>query len=140
MEKPEILLIDTTNLYSGVIYHGVEHKILKSGKFLFLTTDVNMGEIARVIKRNLDWDDEKIKELIANTPVITIPSSVYSTKLFEANDLIGKRDPKDVPLVALALRIENDGIFSSDTDFEVVKDRFRIWKGSELLKFVGEKS
>ena len=139
MEKPEILLIDTTNLYSAIIYHGVEHKILKSGKFLFLTTDVNMGEIVRVVKRNLDWSDEKIKELIANTPVSAIPSSVYSSKLSEGNDLIGKRDPKDVPLVALALRIENDGICSSDTDFEVVKDRFRIWKGSELLKFVEEK-
>ncbi len=136
MEKPEVLLIDTTNLYSAIIYHGVEHKVLKSGKFLFLTTDINMGEIAKVIRRNLNWSDEKIKELITNVPVTTLPNSVYSSKLAEANDLIGKRDPKDVPLVALALSIENDGIFSSDTDFEVVKGRFRIWKGSELLKFV----
>lgn len=136
MEKPEVLLIDTTNLYSAVIYRGVEHKILKSGKFLFLTTDINMGEIVKVIKRNLNWNDEKIRGLITNVPVTTIPNSVYSSKLAEANDLIGKRDPKDVPLVALALSVENDGVFSSDTDFEVVKGRFRIWKGSELLKFV----
>lgn len=140
MKKPEILLIDTTNLYSGIIYHGVEHRILKSGEFLFLTTDVNMEEIAKVVKRNFDWSDEKVKELVSNTPVITIPIAVYSSKLSEANDLIGKRDPKDVPLVALALSMENDGIFSSDTDFEVVKYKFRIWKGSELLKFIEEKS
>jgi predicted nucleic acid-binding protein len=56
-------------------------------------------------------------------------------KLKEADELIGKRDRSDVPLVALALTISgHDGIRSTDKDFEVVKGRFKVWKTRELLK------
>jgi len=34
----------------------------------------------------------------------------------------------------LALKIENhDGIWSTDKDFEAVKNRFKVWKTRELL-------
>ena len=68
-------------------------------------------------------------------PVLVVPSDFIEGKLKEADELIGKRDKSDVPLVALALTVPgHDGIWSSDKDFEVVKDQFKVWKTRELLK------
>lgn len=136
IDSPEILLIDTTILYSGLAYNGVEHKVIKSGKFLFVTTDLNIVELQRVIKRNLGWEDSKINELIRNASIMIFTQKVYGRALQKADFLIGKRDKADVPLVALALSIESDGIFTSDSDFEEVEKIFKLWKGRELLALI----
>jgi len=68
-------------------------------------------------------------------PVLVANNDILESKLNEANELIGKRDKSDIPLVALALTLkDHDGIWSSDKDFDVVKGRFKVWKTRELLK------
>jgi predicted nucleic acid-binding protein len=68
-------------------------------------------------------------------PVLVANNEFIASKLVEANELIGKRDRSDVPLVALALTLANhDGIWSSDKDFDELKGRFRVWRTRELLK------
>jgi predicted nucleic acid-binding protein len=68
-------------------------------------------------------------------PVLVASHDFIKGKWGEADDLIGKRDKSDIPLVALALAIEgNDGIWSTDNDFDVVRGRFKVWKTRELLK------
>ena len=129
-------MVDTTILYSALVYNGVEHKVIKSGKFLFVTTDLNIAELERVIKRNLKWEDNKISELVKTMPIMIFTQKVYGRALQKADFLIGSRDKGDVPLVALALSIESDGIFTSDKDFEEVEKIFRIWKGRELLTLI----
>ena len=53
----------------------------------------------------------------------------------EAEKIIGNIDPKDVPFVALALAIENEGIWSNDKHFEEIK-QIKIWKTSDLLEYI----
>ena len=134
MDVPEILVVDTTILYSSLVYNGVEHKIIISGRFLLLTTDFNMAELVKVIKRNLNWSDKKVEDLIKSIPIIIFTPKTYGNSLQKADSLIGKRDLSDVPLVALALSTENDGIFTSDRDFEDVEKLFKIWNGCLQMK------
>jgi len=55
--------------------------------------------------------------------------------LEEANKLIGSIDPNDIPFVALALAVENDGIWSSDKHFKRIKG-IKVWKTSDLLVYL----
>ena len=42
-------------------------------------------------------------------------------------------DPKDTPFIALALAVENDGVWSEDRRFEQ-QSRVKVWKTKELLR------
>jgi predicted nucleic acid-binding protein len=54
----------------------------------------------------------------------------------QAEHLIGKKDPKDVPFNAVAFALTVDGTWSNDGDFES-QSLFKVWKTVELaLNFV----
>ena len=48
-----------------------------------------------------------------------------------------KIDPDDTPFIALALAVENDGIWSDDKHFEQ-QNRIKIWKTGALSKSIEE--
>jgi len=132
--KPLILLADTTVLYSGIVYNGLESKVLKSGKYIFITTGYNILETCKtlMLKRNISYKDAA--GLLKSFPIIVVRHDIYKENMKKAEELIGFRDKFDVPIVALALSLKShDGIWTSDKDFEVVENRFRIWKSRELI-------
>lgn len=131
--KPFILLVDTTVLYSGLVYKGLENKVLRSGEYIFITTEDNILETCRILmlKRMMSYEDAI--GLVKSVPIIVVRRNLYDDKMKEAKELIGFRDKFDMPMVALALSLKNhDGIWTSDKDFEVVTNRFKIWKSREL--------
>jgi len=133
--RPRVLLVDTTVLYSAIVYKGLENKVLFSGDYIFVTTDFVISEIQRVIIAKRGLSRQEARKMISFIPVVVASSDFTQEKLKEADELIGKRDRSDVPLVALALTIPgHDGIWSTDKDFEVVRGRFKVWKTRELLK------
>jgi predicted nucleic acid-binding protein len=135
ISRPRVLLADTTVLYSALIYRGLENKVLFSGDYVFVTTEFVISEIQRIVIVKRGLSRPEAQRMIRSMPVLVSPSDFIKDKLKEANELIGKRDSSDVPLVALALTVSgHDGIWSTDKDFEVVKDRFKVWKTRELLK------
>jgi predicted nucleic acid-binding protein len=132
---PLLLLADTTVLYSGLAYRGLENKVLTSGDHVFVTTEYTVAELYRILtsKRRLTRLDAL--DLIRSMPVLVTGRDFFEDNWEEASGLIGQRDWSDVPLVALALTIEDhDGIWSSDKDFDVVRGRFKLWRTRELLK------
>ena len=46
-------------------------------------------------------------------------------------------DIEDVPFIALALSIGNDGIWSDDNHFQKQK-KIKIWKTEEVIKMLGK--
>jgi len=133
--KPLVLLVDTTVLYSGLVYKGLENKVLLSENYVFITTEFTVAEIYRLLTTKRGLSREEALKLIRSIPMLVISYDSIRDRWEEADRLIGLRDKSDIPLVALALTIENhDGIWSTDTDFEAVKDKFKIWKTRELLK------
>ncbi len=132
--KPFILLADTTVLYSGLVYNGLENKVLKSGKYVFVTTEFTIAELYWLLttKRNMSRKDAIA--IIKSIPLIVVKFNFFRHKWKEAFGIIGQRDKSDVPLVALALSFsEHDGIWSTDKDFQVVKHKFKIWKTRDLI-------
>ena len=71
------------------------------------------GQLAR--KRRLDVD--LVLLAAATLPVTTIPRAVYASSLPEARKRIGRRDPDDVDLLALAIHFKLP-VWSNDNDFE----------------------
>lgn len=133
--RPRVLLADATVLYSTLVYRGLENRVLFSGDYIFVTTEFTLAEIYRIVTKKRRLGRSEAQALISTMPVLVANNDIIASKLNEANELIGKRDRSDIPLVALALTLkDHDGIWSSDKDFDVVKGRFKVWKTRELLK------
>jgi predicted nucleic acid-binding protein len=77
-----------------------------------------------------DEIDILLNSLLDNISII--PAQTIQPYLEEAEKIIGKIDPGDIPFVALALAIENDGIWSNDKHFKAIK-QINVWKTSDLL-------
>ncbi len=74
---------------------------------------------------------------LATLPVIVVEGSDYERLLAEAKRRIGKRDPDDVDVLALALDLKLP-VWSNDNDFE---DSGVEWHTTaELLKMLGIES
>lgn len=99
----------------------------------WVSTDFNRNEVAKTLKQKGGLSAEDADDAIRGLPVFFVPRQIYQNQLPEADALIGHRDKKDVPAVALALTIPNDGIWTSDKHFDQIT-QFRIWTSRKLLE------
>ncbi len=137
MQKPVHVLADSTMLFSALLFNGPERRVLNSGAYLFYTSDFNVLELTDVFKRKQVFSEQEAIQVIQSQPVLVMPLAIYEQKLPMADEIIGGRDKKDVPLLALALSVDNDGIWSSDKHFrEIAGLEIRIWSSKELLEFL----
>lgn len=58
-------------------------------------------------------------------------------KMNDARKIMDRIDPDDSPFIALALAIENDGVWTEDKHFEKQKV-VRAWKTTELLSLMND--
>jgi predicted nucleic acid-binding protein len=85
-----------------------------------LTAEVTLAEVEEYAvvlakKRRLSLDTLLLA--IAALPVTVVEEAVYSSALPQARKLIGRRDPDDVDVLALALHMKLP-LWSNDNDFE----------------------
>jgi predicted nucleic acid-binding protein len=80
-------------------------------------------------KKRLDLDTLLLA--CAALPVIVVERSEYQNKISIANRRIGKRDPEDVDVLALALSLKLP-VWSNDNDFENAGVEW--YTSAELLK------
>jgi predicted nucleic acid-binding protein len=135
-----ILIIDTNEIISALIRDSSSRRILLSPRFFFYTPDFTLTEIQRhipLIERKTSLSRKDVL-LLLNTlmeRVQVMELKTYEHKYKEAKSLIGKIDPDDVPFIALALSLPNDGIWSSDKHL-LKQERIKIWATQDLLKRV----
>jgi predicted nucleic acid-binding protein len=130
---PVTLVADTTTVFSAIAYDGLERRILQSGEFTFLITESVFDELYKLLTRKLGLSPGYALYKLRDAPLIVAGNKLFGHKMGEADRLIGFRDRSDAPTVGLALTVRNDGIWSSDRDFEVLKGRIRVWRSRELL-------
>lgn len=85
-----------------------------------LTTEVTLAEVqeyAGQLARRRRLAIDVVLLAAAALPVTTIPRTVYAPSLAEARKRIGRRDPDDVELLALAIQLKLP-LWSNDNDFE----------------------
>lgn len=64
-----------------------------------------------------------------------VPIETYKSNLKQAYEILKDIDEDDTPYLALALSIENDGIWSDDTDFDKQK-KVKVVKTREMVKLL----
>jgi predicted nucleic acid-binding protein len=85
-----------------------------------LTTETTLAEVHEYAgtlakKRRLSID--LVLLAAAALPVTTVPRTVYASAIPDARKRIGRRDPDDVELLALATKLKIP-VWSNDNDFE----------------------
>jgi predicted nucleic acid-binding protein len=97
-----------------VLRHPAIEEILTT-EFTLAEVQEYAGQLAR--KRRLAVD--LVLLAAATLPVTTVPRTGYSSCIAEARRRIGRRDPDDVELLALAIE-RKVPVWSNDNDFEAV--------------------
>lgn len=98
------------------------------------TTRASLDEVGEYLpqlalrKRLPLWE---VAATLASLPIRVYERGHYRTRLARARRIVGKRDPDDVDLLALALLLEAP-VWSNDDDFKGLK--VRRYTTAELLK------
>jgi len=101
------------------------------------TVFAEVEEYAVVLGRKKKLALETLMLAVASLPVSIVSPEIYAGSMAEARRRIGKRDPDDVELLALALHFKVP-LWSNDNDFEGCKVEW--FTTAELLKKLGAES
>ncbi len=131
----EKLAVDANPMLSAVI-GGKARNVFLSEKTVFYTTSFNFMEVQRYLphfSREKGIPAGDIYLALSTLPVNVCIEDFYRTRLHQAERLIGKRDPDDRHLLALALRLQCP-IWSNDRDFDGLG--VQVISTEELLKML----
>ena len=135
------LIIDTGIIVSAAIKKSsVNRQLLLMPLFDFYLPEYALDEINKHIGKisvlsGLTKDELAVLFSVLAERVSLVPASVIKPHMNKALGLIGHRDKKDAPFVALALAVGNDGIWTNDKDFAVVSE-VRIWTTKDILNYL----
>jgi predicted nucleic acid-binding protein len=118
----EKLAVDANPILSAVIGGKARSVFLDGGHISFYTTVFNFKEVEKYIpalasKRSLPLDDLYLA--LSTLPISVCDVEFYKDTLKKARALIGERDPDDIHLLGLALKLSCP-IWSNDRDFDDV--------------------
>ena len=118
----EKLAVDANPILSAVIGGKARSVFLNADHISFYTTLFNFKEVEKYIpilasKRSLPLDDLYLA--LSTLPISVCDVEFYKDTLKKAQSLIGDRDPDDIHLLGLALKLSCP-IWSNDKDFDDV--------------------
>lgn len=134
------LAVDTNRIIAALVKDSASRKILLSDKFDFLTIEITKQEIEEHRQELLDktrLTDEQLNLALSLlfSRIFVVSDIVVESKMDQAKKIMDALDPDDAPFVALALAVENDGIWSDDKHFKQ-QNRIRIWETKDLLTLI----
>jgi predicted nucleic acid-binding protein len=134
------LVIDTSILISALLKDSVTRQILLFSSIDFLLPEYAFEEIEKhkdnvSIRSGLSRGEIEIVLSLIIENITIIPASKLKPYMEKAHKIIGSIDSFDVPFVALALSIDNDGIWSNDKHFKNLKG-IKIWKTSDIFNYL----
>jgi len=122
LEDIEKLAVDANPILSAIIGGNARSVFLDADHISFYTTLFNFREVEKYIptlasKRSLPLDDLYLA--LSTLPISVCDVEFYKATLREAERLISDRDPDDIHLLGLALKLSCP-IWSNDRDFDDV--------------------
>ena len=138
-----ILIIDTNILFAALLKESTTRRFLIDSPFMLyapetLVTEIHKYEDEIVRRSGLSKKDfEQLFALITENIVIRKQES-YQDKMDEAEQLIGHLDKGDVPFIALALSIRNDGIWTENVNHFKQQNKIRVWTTRDIISQIGE--
>lgn len=133
------LVVDTNRIIAALIKDSASRKVLLSDDINFLTIGLAREEIdehaAEILKKsNVTRQQLDVLLSLLFSKISVVSDNLVKTKMNEAKKIMDAVDKSDTPFIALALAVENDGIWSEDKHFEKQR-KIKIWKTGELLEF-----
>jgi len=115
-------IIDTNILISGLIKDSTTRKILFNKKLQFYLPEYVLVEVNKYIPEIAKKSSLTVKNIENLLNLILehlniVPFNEYKKNLERAIKIFGHIDEKDVQFIALALSINNDGIWTNDKHF-----------------------
>jgi predicted nucleic acid-binding protein len=136
-ESKETIAVDANPLFSA-LRGGRAKSVLYSDKLIFITTEYTTWEVKKYIpEMSVDTGVPESELFYAFDcfPIISTPPEVYDGKRQHAENLISHRDPKDVDILALALKL-NIPIWTNDRDFDNLPEIKTFTTAAMLAKLV----
>ena len=130
----EKLAVDANPILSAIIGGSAKEVFLRADTTSFYTTLFNFKEVEKYIpvfsrKKSISLEDLYLAFSIL--PLSICNEDFYSDTVKKAKKLIEKRDPDDIHLLSLALKLECP-IWSNDKDFEGLG--VKVYKTSDLIE------
>ena len=138
------LVLDTNILIAALIKNSFTRKCFFSPEIEFYLPEYALEEVTKhraKIARHSRLSDKEIDLLLTLLleSVTVVPAEKILPHLKAAEALIGDVDKNDVPFVALALAVENDGIWSNDHAFENLPG-IAVWKTADIKAYLDKRS
>jgi len=141
-----MIIVDTNVIMAFLITKGITEKIITQHRDTFITPDHCFNEIWKHRNRwnNRNYSDTELRNVMGKVSrlfIYPVSKDVYSQFEKEASKLID--DIYDIPIVALALAVENDGIWTYDTKHfkkEKLSPKIRLLSTREVLELHPTKS
>jgi predicted nucleic acid-binding protein len=127
------LIVDANPLISSLL-GGTARQVLLSDQFEFHSTQYTLFEVEKYLPnlaRHLERPEIEIREQFHLLPVISHQPRDYENHISQAEKLIGGRDPKDVPILALTLQLGYP-IWTEDRDFFDLPE-ITLYRTADLL-------
>lgn len=100
-------------------------------EYLFDEIETHRDELSKRSGQTTDALKEVLKSLRGH--VTEHEEEDYVEELGKAGRLLGGRDPKDIPYVALALALQSDGIWTEDREL-VSMGSLTVYRTSDLVR------
>jgi predicted nucleic acid-binding protein len=131
----KVVVADANVLLAAIAGKAARHVFLS--EIEIFTTEHTWKEVERYLPRFIEMYN--IPEANAFISLQTAPVEIKSRQFYEisiskANKLIGKRDPNDVDILALALTLECP-LWTNDKDFNDLG--LALYPTAKLLKMLG---
>jgi predicted nucleic acid-binding protein len=126
-----------SNVLLAAIAGRAALRVFDRTELQIVTTDANLVEIREKVPQfatRYGVPQEKLFDTLTLLPVEIYSKRQYATHVFEARSLLAQRDPDDVPLAALALKL-GVPIWSNDHDFDDFPTG--VYSTAKLIKVLG---
>lgn len=135
-----ILVVDTNRIIAALIKDSVSKKILFSDKFIFLTigfTKFELNKHKKEILRKTNLTESGLNNLLSILfgNIYVVDDLIIKNKFDKAKRIMDIIDSADTPFIALALSMDNDGIWTDDRHFQK-QNKIKVWKTSDLIKYL----
>ncbi|TFG27349.1 MAG: PIN domain-containing protein [Promethearchaeota archaeon] len=138
------LIIDTNILISSLLKDSKTREIILNESFDLYLPEIVLSEINKYlpyISQKSKLSEDEIKKIL-NTlleNIYLVPIYEYEEKLNAGKEIMKDIDEKDTQFVALALSIENDGIWTNDKHFNK-QDKIQVYKTIDILERLEKRS
>jgi predicted nucleic acid-binding protein len=135
-----MIIVDTNVIMAFLLTKGITNRIISAHKDVFITPEHCYNEIweHRDVWNRHNLPDDELNELLLGVRqffIYPVSEEVYRENMDAATKLIA--DPDDAPILALALSIHNEGVWTYDTKHfqtENVRSKIRVLGTADVLK------